>query len=158
MKNTKQPQPANPSKNCIFCKYPFLRRSLLYFVILWCLVLVSSLLYSFSLREKSIDFWTALNTTLFYINIPVFCYALLSLVAQRGLFNGIRYSLKQARTVFFKQYKQQMITEHSANSEEELKEILKEKYLYTSPYSENTLPLLIASGITFLLSVIFTFL
>lgn len=155
MKNTKQSDTNNLSKNCIFCKYPLLRRSLIYLGVLWSLVLVSSLLYSFFTQDTTLTFWDILNTCLFYINIPVFCYALLSFIAQRGLFNGIRYSLKKTRTFFFKQHKEQMMQEHSANSEQELNEILKEKYLYTSPYSDSTLPLLIAGGLTFFLMIVF---
>ncbi len=131
------------------------KKSLLFLGVIWGLVLISSLLYYFLKNSAGHSFWRILNSWLFYINIPFFCYALLSLVAERGLFNGIRYSLKQLRAFFSKHHHSQLMNEHSVNSDEELKRVLKEKYLYTSPYSELTLPLLLASGATFLLMILF---
>lgn len=144
-------------KNCIFCRFPFLRKALIILVILWGLVLLFSAAFYFWGNSAGRTYWYLLNSTLFYINIPVFSYALLSFVAERGLFNGIRYSLKQTQAFFFKNARNNMMDEFDAETEAELKEILKEKYLYTSPYSELTLPLLLASGLTFVVMVVFTF-
>ena len=134
------------------CRFA-LKKALLWLGLLWLLVLISSLLYYTLDRSSGRSYWQALNSSLFFIDIPVFCYALLSWVAERGLFNGLRYSIKQTRAFFFKHHRGQLMEEYAAASEKELKTILKEKYLYTSPSSELTPSLLFASGITFLLMV-----
>ncbi len=130
-----------------------IKKALLCFGLLWLLVFVSSLLYYTLGNAAGHSYWYVLNSSLFFINIPVFCYVLLSFVAECGLFNGLRYSVKQVRTFFFKHHRSQLMEEYSAANEEELKTILKEKYLYTSPSSELTPSLLLASGVTFLLMV-----
>lgn len=130
-----------------------LRRALKYFLVLWILVLVSSLLYYFFGNSLNRSFWYIWNSAFFYINIPVFCYALLSFVAGRGLFNGIRYSMRVAKLFFSKRSQTQMMEEHSAD-QKELKQILKEKYLYTSPHSEHTMPLLLSSSLTFVWMIV----
>ncbi len=149
------PQKSNPESS--FRARLSLKKTLLCFGLLWILVLVSSLLYYTLGNAAGRSYWHIFNSSLFFVNIPVFCYALLSFVAERGLFNGLRYSLKQVRTFFFKHHRSQLMEEYAAATEEELKGILKEKYLYTSPSSDLTPPLLMASGVTFLLMVGFAF-
>ena len=130
-----------------------IKKALICFGLLWLLIFVSSLLYYNFANSASRSYWYILNSCLFFIDIPVFCYALLSFVAERGLFNSLRYSFQQVRAFFFKHHRSQLMEEYSATSEQELKAILKEKYLYTSPSSSLTMPLLFASGITFVIMV-----
>lgn len=133
----------------------FFRKSGIFLGALWSLVLISSLLYYKFFNSQNLSYWHCLNSTLFFINIPVFCYALLSFVAQRGLFNGIRYSLKQTSAFFFKGKRSAYMSEFSVDNEQELSRVLKEKYLYTSPCSDVTYPLLAASGLTFIVMILF---
>ncbi|RRD93535.1 DUF3899 domain-containing protein [Clostridiales bacterium COT073_COT-073] len=141
-----------PAKTCPL-RRPLVRQSLKYLLTIWLTVLVSSLLYYQFGNSAGRSYWYLLNAGFYYINIPLFCYALLSMVAERGLFNGIRYSLKHAKAFFFKRSRTQMMDEYAVNSGSELKQVLQEKYLYTSPKSRHTLPLLISSGLTFLIMV-----
>ena len=113
------PQKSNPESS--FRARLSLKKTLLCFGLLWILVLVSSLLYYTLGNAAGRSYWHIFNSSLFFVNIPVFCYALLSFVAERGLFNGLRYSLKQVRTFFFKHHRSQLMEEYAAATEEELK-------------------------------------
>jgi len=111
------PQKSNPESS--FRARLSLKKTLLCFGLLWILVLVSSLLYYTLGNAAGRSYWHIFNSSLFFVNIPVFCYALLSFVAERGLFNGLRYSLKQVRTFFFKHHRSQLMEEYAAATEEE---------------------------------------
>lgn len=150
----KKEKPANQSN---FLKSPLMIRVYKYFIILWAIVITSSLFYYLINKAAQKSYWQVLNSAFFYINIPLLSYALLSFVAQRGLFNGIRYSLKQAQAYFFKKSRLEMMATYSVDHDQDLKKILQEKYLYTSPYSDTTLPLVIVTTLTFFLMILFSF-
>lgn len=145
------------NRSCPFCN-PKNRRGIRnYLIVIWGLVFVSTLFYYYLGNAPGHSLWYVFNASLFFINIPFFSFAVLSLVAERGLFNGIRYSVKQVKYSLFKNKQNQAFDEYNVNSAEELREVLKEKYLYQSPRSTSTFPLLLVSGITFLFMIIFSF-
>ncbi|MBN2797204.1 MAG: DUF3899 domain-containing protein [Clostridia bacterium] len=134
-----------------------IKRSIKYasIILLICFLMTALFYYQFNSKERSLPIvW--INTS-FIVTILFFCYALIAFVVQRGLFNGIRYSSKQVKATLSKTHKVLLMDENNLSNEDDFKDFMKEKYLYTKPYFKSTYPLLISSTILFIAFSIVSF-
>lgn len=76
-------------------------------------------------------------------------------VDQMGLFNGIRFSMKYFRASTNKHYATQLMDEYNKNDSRELKEYLKEEFLYKRNQYDSTYMIFIPSIVILILTLIY---
>ncbi len=134
-----------------------LKRTLKYLLVILAVCGVLSTLAYFAFNDDEDPFTRIALNWSFVLIMAFFCYALLAFVTEQGLFNGFRYSTKHVRATLSKGHRRLMMDEFEVNSETELKEVIKEKYLYTRPKFRSTYPLLISSTVLFIVVSVLSF-
>lgn len=124
-----------------------LGRSVKYLLIIATVCLALSTLAFFAFNKNNISFMYMTMNWSFVILIMLFCYAVLAFVTEQGFFNGIRYSTKHVRATLSKAHRRLMMDEHEVDNAQQLKEVMKQKYLYTRPKFPSTYPLMISTTI-----------
>ncbi|GMQ62303.1 DUF3899 domain-containing protein [Vallitalea maricola] len=128
-------------------------------IIIYILIAISaSLLLAFfdkRLETQSITLYHIFLEKMFLVNLFAFIITGIVFVDDQGVFNIFRYSTKHYRATVSKKYKYRLEQEYSLKSKQEIKEFLKEKYLYAPKKHSSTTTIFYCSIIIMIFYLLF---
>lgn len=133
------------------------KRTLKYLGTIVAICLGISTLAFFLFNKKELTYADIAINWSFYIVTILFCYSTLAFITEQGLFNGLRYSTNAVRASISKKHSYEMMEQNHITDKDELKDFMKEKYLYTRPKFYSTYPLMISSTFLFVLGFYISF-
>jgi hypothetical protein len=128
-------------------------------IIIYILIVISaSLLLSFfdkRLDAESITLYHVFLEKLFLVNLFIFIITGIVFIDDQGVFNVFRYSTKHYRTTVSKKHRYNLEQEYALKSKQEIKEFLKEKYLYAPKKKSSTTIFFYCSVILMIFYILF---
>lgn len=131
-----------------------IKQTFIFFIFYALSTLIIALLYFFT-HLSDVKFSTALLNTVFYSNLIIFIISALMFMSERKFFNAILYSAKHFAATVSSKSRLQITASHNITSESEIKNFLKERYLYAEPKYKYTYPLFITSSTMFILIILY---
>ncbi|QUH28608.1 DUF3899 domain-containing protein [Vallitalea guaymasensis] len=120
-------------------------------------IIASLLLAVFDKRltTHSITLFHIFLEKLFLVNLLIFIITGIVFIDDQGTFNVFKYSTKHYRASVSKKYKYRLQQEYALKSKQEIKEFLKEKYLYAPKKHSSTTTFFYCSIIMLIIYILF---